>query len=215
MRTRVKVCGCTGVDDVAAALEAGADAVGVVLAADSPRCISIDRLHEIAEYMPALVPLVAVFVDQPSSLVDEALKVGATPQFHGSEPAEACEAFAAGPYLKAYHVRAGEHITKETFDSFARPFEHATWIFDTADRAGASGGTGQPFEWEIVRRVAGLRHVVVAGGLNPENVGACVRTARPYAVDVRSGVETDGKKDPRKIRRFVEAVRDAEKAPSS
>ncbi len=198
-----------------AALEAGADAVGVVLAADSPRCISIERLHEIAEHMPALLPLVAVFVDPPSSLVDEALKVGATPQFHGSEPADVCEAFAAGPYLKAYHVRSGDHLTKEAFDAFARPFAHATWIFDTAGLTGASGGTGRPFDWEIVHRVAGSRHVVVAGGLNPDNVGACVRTARPYAVDVRSGVETDGKKDPRKLRAFIEAVRDADAVPSA
>jgi len=215
VRTRVKICGCTSIDDVAAALEAGADAVGVVLAAESPRCISVERLHEIAEYVPALVPLVAVFVDPPSSLVDEALKVGATPQFHGSEPADACEAFAAGPYLKAYHVRSGDQLAKDAFEVFARPFSHATWIFDSADPTGASGGTGQPFDWEFVRRVAGSRYVVVAGGLNPENVGACVRTARPYAVDVRSGVETAGKKDPRKLRAFIEAVRGADAVPSA
>ena len=98
----------------------------------------------------------------------------------------------------------------EAFNAFARPFEHATWMFDTAGPAGASGGTGATFDWEIVRRVAGARHVVVAGGLNPDNVGACVRTARPYAVDVRSGVETGGKKDPRKLRAFIDAVRDAD-----
>jgi phosphoribosylanthranilate isomerase len=209
VRIRVKICGCTGVDDVAVALDAGADAVGVILAPRSPRAVGIDRLQEIAAYVPALVSLVAVFTDPSSSMVDEALKVGAIPQFHGAEPASVCEAFAAGPYLKAYHVGSGD-VTRDEFDAFARPYEHATWLFDTAGADGSSGGTGEPFAWEIVRRLAGERHVVVAGGLNAENVGACVRTVRPFAVDVRSGVETDGKKDARKVRAFVEAVRTAE-----
>jgi phosphoribosylanthranilate isomerase len=206
----VKICGCTGIDDVAVALEAGADAVGVVLAPSSPRAVGIERLHEIAAYVPALISLVAVFVDPPSSFVDEALKVGAIPQFHGGEPADVCEAFAAGPYLKAYHV-GGQHATSAEFDAFARAYAHATWLFDTAAADGNSGGTGEPFAWEIVRRLAGGRRVVVAGGLDADNVGTCVRTVQPFAVDVRTGVETAGKKDPRKVRAFVEAVRDAEK----
>lgn len=210
MRTRIKICGCTGIDDVAVAVDAGADAVGVLLVPDSPRAVGIERLHEIAACVPALISLVAVFVDPPSSLVDEALKVGAIPQFHGHEPADLCEAFAAGPYLKAYHV-GGQQATSIAFDTFARPFAHATWLFDTAGPGGNSGGTGEPFAWEIVRRLAGERRVVVAGGLNPDNVGACVRTVQPFAVDVRTGVETAGKKDARKVRAFVEAVRDAEK----
>jgi phosphoribosylanthranilate isomerase len=208
----VKICGCTSAADVEIAVEAGADAVGVILAEESERRVTIERFRELAAAVPALVTLVAVFVDPPSSLVDEALKAGAIPQFHGYEPADACEAFAAGPYLKAYHVRADHVQTRATFEAFARPFEHATWLFDTAGASGRSGGTGRTFSWEIARELAGERRFVVSGGLTPENVAECVRTVRPYAVDVRSGVETNGVKDSVKVRAFVEAVREADAA---
>ncbi len=210
MRTRVKICGCTSVADVELAVASGADAVGVILAERSPRRVGIERFHLIAQAVPALVSLVAVFVDPPSGLVDEALKAGAIPQFHGYEHADACESFAAGPYLKAYHVRPDRPETREHFAAFARPYEHATWLFDTAGASGVSGGTGTAFRWEIAREVAGERRFVVSGGLTPENVGDCVRRSRPFAVDVRSGVETAGAKDPEKVRAFVRAVRSAD-----
>jgi phosphoribosylanthranilate isomerase len=210
VRTRVKICGCTSAADVALAVDAGADAVGVILAERSERRVSLERFREIAASVPALVTLVAVFVDPPGSLVDEALKAGAIPQFHGNEPADACEAFAAGPYLKAYHVRPGHTANLAAFDAFAALYEHATWLFDAAGADGLSGGTGRPFAWDIARELAGERRFVVSGGLTPDNVGACVRTVRPYAVDVRSGVETHGVKDASKIRAFVRAVRENE-----
>ncbi len=209
-RTRIKICGCRGVDEAIMAVDAGADAVGVILAEDSPRRVSIERFHEIAEHVPALVELVAVFVDPPSSMVDEALKAGATPQFHGDEPADACERFAAGHYLKAFHIDDDHLPTSEAFAAHARPFAHATWLFDTAGASGRSGGSGRSFAWDAVRTIAGDRRVVVAGGLTPENVGTCVRSAHPYAVDVRSGVETNGMKDLRKMHAFVRAVRAAD-----
>src|SRR6202011_1649610 len=114
----------------------GADAVGVILAERSPRRVGIDRLKAIAECLPALVGLVAVFVDPPASLVDEALKAGAIPQFHGDEDAGWCEALAAGPYLKAYHMHGDDQLDPARFQRFARPFEHATWLFDTARQDG-------------------------------------------------------------------------------
>ena len=195
--------------DVALAVDAGADAVGVILAENSDRRVSIERMREIAASVPALTTLVAVFIDPPESLVAEALKVGAIPQFHGAEPADACEAFVAGPYLKVFHVEQRRTYDPADFDAYARPFEHATWMFDTAREGGGSGGTGRTFDWEIARHLAGERRFVVSGGLTPENVGDCVRTIRPYAVDVRSGVETNGIKDPEKVRAFVRAVREA------
>ena len=206
----MKICGCTSAADVALAVEAGADAVGVILAERSERRVSIERFRDIAQSVPALTTLVAVFVDPPESLVDEALKAGAVPQFHGDEPAEACEAFAAGPYIKAFHIEQRRAYDPDDFAERARPFEHATWMFDTAGDGGRSGGTGRTFAWELARKLAGDRRFVVSGGLTPENVGACVRAVRPYAVDVRSGVETNGMKDPQKVRAFVRAVRDAE-----
>jgi phosphoribosylanthranilate isomerase len=211
VRTRVKICGCTNAFDATLAVDAGADAVGVILAEDSPRRVGIDRLHEIALAIPAFVTLVAVFVDPSAGLVDEALKVGAIPQFHGFETADLCEAFAAGPYLKVFHMRPDQPASAEEFGRIARPFAHATWLFDTA-RAGEtrSGGSGTTFRWEIAREIAGDRRYVVSGGLTPENVAGCVRAVRPYAVDVRSGVETNGMKDPEKIRAFVRAVREAD-----
>ena len=210
LHTRVKICGCTSAADVALAVEAGADAVGVILAERSERRVSLDRFRDIAQSVPALTALVAVFADPPESLVDEALKAGAIPQFHGDEPADACEAFAAGPYLKAFHVAQRRAYDPDEFVRFARPFEHATWMFDTARDDGTSGGAGRTFAWEIARRLGGERRIVVSGGLTPENVAACVREVRPYAVDVRSGVETNGMKDPAKVRAFVRAVRDAD-----
>nr|MDQ6941899.1 phosphoribosylanthranilate isomerase [Candidatus Eremiobacteraeota bacterium] len=195
MRTRVKICGCTSVGDVELAVEAGADAVGVILAERSERRVAIERFRDIAQSVPALTTLVAVFVDPPMSLVDEALHAGAIPQFHGDEPAQACEAFAAGPYLKAFHVGAGRAYDADEFERLAQPYEHATWMFDTAGNDGRSGGTGRTFVWQVARRLAGERRLVMSGGLTPENVGACVREVRPYAVDVRSGVETNGMKD--------------------
>ena len=210
MRTRVKICGCTSPAEVALAVDAGADAVGVILAERSERAVTLERFREIAASAPALVTLVAVFVDPPASLVDEALKAGAIPQFHGAEPAAACEAFAAGPYLKAYHVAPMLTPSRAAFDALARPFEHATWLFDTAGADGYSGGTGRPFTWEVARELAGERRFVISGGLTPENAGDCVRAVRPYAVDVRSGVETNGAKDADKVRAFVRAVREAD-----
>ncbi len=210
MRTRVKICGCTSAADVALAVDAGADAVGVILAERSERRVGIERFRDIAQSVPALTTLVAVFVDPPASLVDEALHAGAIPQFHGDEPAEACEAFAAGPYLKAFPIETQRVYYPDQFAQHARRFEHATWLFDTAGDDGRSGGTGRTFAWEIARRLAGDRRFVVSGGLTPENVGACVRAVHPYAVDVRSGVETNGMKDLEKVRAFVRAVRDAE-----
>jgi len=212
VRTRIKICGCTSVEDVGLAIDAGADAVGVLLAEDSPRYVPMHVLHEIAAVVPALISLVAVFVDPPSGLVDEALKVGATPQFHGFEPAEACEVFAAGPYLKVFHLRPEHPVTPEEFAAFARPFSHATWMFDTAGPDGRSGGSGRTFDWPIARELAAGRRFVISGGLTPGNVGECVRTARPYAVDVRSGGETNGVEDPDKVRAFVRAVREADAA---
>ena len=210
MRTRVKICGCTSAADVALAVDAGADAVGVILAERSERRVAIERFRDIAQSVPAFTTLVAVFVDPPASLVDEALHAGAIPQFHGDEPAEACEAFAAGPYVKAFSIEPRRVYDPDQFAEHARGFEHATLLFDTAGGDGRSGGTGRTFAWEIARRLAGHRRFVVSGGLTPDNVGACVRLVRPYAVDVRSGVETNGMKDPEKVRAFVRAVRDAE-----
>jgi phosphoribosylanthranilate isomerase len=217
LRTRVKICGCTSAADIALAVDAGADAVGVILAERSERRVGIERFRDIAHAVPAFVQLVAVFVDPPASLVDEALKSGAIPQFHGDEPAEACEAFAAGPYLKAFHVAESQSAVEprlaygtDHFAGFARPYEHATWLFDAAGDDGRSGGTGRTFAWEVARQLAAQRRFVVSGGLTPQNVGDCVRTVRPYAVDVRSGVETNGVKDPEKVRAFVRAVREAD-----
>jgi phosphoribosylanthranilate isomerase len=215
LRTRVKICGCRSVGDARSAIDAGADAVGVIMAESSARRVAMEQFREIASFVPALVSLVAVFVEPPSSLVDEALKAGAIPQFHGNEDAERCEAFAAGPYLKAYHVRADDPVAPDAFRTFARPFRHATWLFDTARPSGGSGGTGRTFAWDKLAALGAQRAFVVSGGLTPENVGACVQAVRPYAVDVSSGVETNGVKDPRKILEFVRAVREADTAAAA
>ena len=209
MRTRIKFCGCGSIRDAELAVEAGVDAVGVIFAESSPRRVSMETAREIAAAIPPYVQLVAVFVDPTAALVDEALKSGYIPQFSGNESAGTAEAFAAGPYLKVYHIPSDGAPSRETFDLFAHDYAHATWMFEPKV-AGMDGGTGTTFRWDIARTLAGNRRIVMSGGLTPQNVGDCIRRVRPYGVDVRSGIESGDVKDAEKMRAFVNAVKEAD-----
>jgi phosphoribosylanthranilate isomerase len=208
VHTRIKFCGCTNARDADAAVAAGADALGVIFAPASPRCVSAQTGREIARSFAALVTLVGVFVEPSAGQVGEALAAGYTPQFSGNEPAAACESVAVGPYIKVFHVPPSG-VEPADVERSAQPYAHATWMLDTAV-AGKHGGSGRTFDWNVARAFAGKRRLIISGGLTADNVGACIRQVRPYAVDVRSGIETDGVKDPAKMRAFVRAVKEAD-----
>ncbi len=196
------MCGCTSAADAALAIEAGADAIGVIFA-PSPRRITVRDAQTIAAEIPPYVSVVGVFVDP--SLDELIVATSAIPrmqvQFSGHESPELCRR-AGVPYLKVFHVDpAGEwERDVDAYDGVA--------MLDTA--SDVAGGSGRTFAWERARSLARRRATIVAGGLTPENVADCVRTVRPFAVDVRSGVERSGRKDPEKMRAFVRAVREAD-----
>ncbi len=207
-RTWIKFCGLGGADDVEPAIAAGADAVGIILA-PSPRRVTLGDAAAIARAVPASVELFAVVVDPEEADVSELRALGAQPQFHGDEGPEFCEATASGPYLKAFHVPAGTAPDEAAVDALAARYPRATLLVDST-AGGLRGGTGLPFRWETLRGVASRRRIVVSGGLTPENVGDLVRSVRPFGVDVRSGIETGGRKDVEKMHAFVRAVREAD-----
>jgi phosphoribosylanthranilate isomerase len=201
--TWIKFCGCVTRGDVELAAEAGADAFGMIFA-PSPREISLGAAAEIAARVRSIQP-VAVFVNPAASLVDEvrALFPQALLQFSGEEPPEFVARYGARA-IKAIHVDAdGTHVAER-----ASRFADATLLLD-ARHDGLAGGTGTTFAWEHAVPIARERRVVVAGGLTPENVAACVERVRPFGVDVRNGIESDERKDLTKMRAFVRAVREA------
>lgn len=207
-RTRIKFCGMTNVEDVRRAVECGVDALGFIFA-KSPRRVSLAQSREMLAAVPPLVTPVAVVTEHESALVAELLALRFTVQFSGNERPEDCERLTDGaPYIKAFHIVPGGAGATER-GSELDAYRNALWMFDTfaGDRG---GGAGVPFEWERVASVARRRPIVVAGGLSPQNVGACIGAVRPYAVDVRSGVERNGTKDIERMRAFVRAVREAD-----
>jgi len=206
--TKVKICGCTSVADAEGAVAAGADLVGMIFAA-SARRISFEQAAHIAAAVPEDVAIVGVFID-PS--VDELAKaLDAVPrmqlQFSGSEAPELCASTGA-PYVKVFHIDAGP-FDLDSLRARVRRYDGIA-MFETA--SAARGGSGQTFAWPLIEPLNGERKIAISGGLTPENVGACVRAVRPYAVDVRTGVETADTKDPAKMRAFVRAVREADAA---
>ncbi len=211
-RTRIKFCGLTSVAEIALAVEAGADAIGVIVA-ESPRQVDVARLGELAAAVPAFVAKVGVLAAQGQREAAALRELGYMLQFSGDEPAELCERLAAGRYLKAFHLAPGQK-DDVLDDASLAAYRNATWMFDSRVDA-RYGGTGVPFAWKLVEAAAAVRPVIVSGGLTPENVAACVRSVRPYAVDVRSGIETAGRKDPAKMLAFVRAVREADEAPTA
>ena len=210
---RVKVCGITRLEDALTAVEAGADALGFIFVEGTPRFVTPEQVAPIVRALPPFVTPVGVFWDHPAGHVKaiaEACGLRAL-QFHGDERPEDLEGYPL-PVIKTIKlVPSGElggrppwtPVVTERYRNCA-----AALLLDSAARW-SEGEARQPIEWTAARDLAGRRwRIILSAGLTPENVGRAVATARPYAVDVNSGVEAEpGRKDPDKVWRFVAEVK--------
>ena len=205
-RTRIKICGLSLPADVDAAVDAGADAIGLVFHAGSPRHVTLAVAADLARRLPPFVTPVGLFVNAERASIEAALAAIPTLllQFHGDESAADCDAFDR-PYLRAARMAGGFDLL-----DFARRFSGAQALLLDADAPGY-GGSGKVFDWSLVPAGVAERRLVLSGGLHAANVAAGIAQLRPWAVDVSSGVESSrGVKDPAAIRRFCDAVRDAD-----
>lgn len=201
---RSKICGITRIEDALAAVEAGADAIGLVFYAKSPRAVSIEQAAAILQALPPFVTTVGLFVDMPRDELQQLLQRLPLDllQFHGDESPADCEGHGR-PYIKALRVRPGEDVS-----AAMAPYSGARGILLDTFVEGVPGGTGASFDWSLVPENAG-KPIILAGGLDAGNVVVAIRQVRPYAVDVSGGVEASkGIKDAGKIRAFIQAVHD-------
>ncbi len=201
--TRIKICGITRAEDVRIVAVSGADAIGLVFYAKSPRHVSAEQAGRLAAALPPFITTVGLFVDAEPSFVREVL--AAVPldvlQFHGDESPEYCAQFGR-PYLKAIRVKAGVDLVE-----CAARYAGAQGLLLDAHVEGIPGGTGTAFDWTLIPRQLPLP-VILSGGLDAENVAEGIRQVRPYAVDVSSGVEAaKGIKDAAKVAAFVNEVK--------
>ena len=204
--TRIKCCGMTRIQDALLAAQLGADAIGVVLTARSKRRVSIEQARAIVQAMPPFVTTVALFMDDAADFVREAVAAFEPDllQFHGAESDAWCAQFGRR-YLKA--VAMGEGAA-------ARPglrhYPGASGLLLDGHGLGEAGGSGKAFDWSLMPRDLS-QPLVLAGGLTPANVADAMRIARPWGVDVASGIESSpGIKDAGKLAAFIRAVREAD-----
>ena len=205
MRTRVKICGITRGEDARYAVDAGADAIGLVFYDKSPRCVSNEQASQISRMIPAFVSRVALFKDADQAFVKSVLAQVEIDllQFHGSETVAYCEQFER-PYIKAIGMRGLEHDADFLISS-AETFRSAKALLLDGHAPGEAGGSGESFDWAAVSSID--KPVVLAGGLTVENVHQAIDLVHPYAVDVSSGVESSpGTKYKDKIAAFMEQV---------
>lgn len=205
-RTRVKICGVTRAEDIAAVVENGADALGMVFYDKSPRHVSVEQAAELSQHTPAFVTTVALFKDANADDIKQVLSRVDIDllQFHGSESADFCRQFAR-PYIKALGMLGQENIA-----SSAQAYQDARGILLDAHAPGEDGGTGNTFDWQTIPASLQSR-CILAGGLTVENVYAAVQQVRPYAVDVSSGVEHNkGIKSAALIQQFMKEVKRAD-----
>lgn len=200
MMIRVKICGITRVEDALAAAAAGADAIGLVFAERSPRCLDFEAARAICRALPPFITRVGLFMDAPAETVESTLDQVPLDwlQFHGREGQDFCRQFGR-PWMKA--LAMGGESPDDPAD-----FNLADAVLLDAHAPGQAGGSGEAFDWERVPRMK--RSWVLAGGLNPGNVGEACARLRPAAVDVSSGVEVrPGVKSDKLIHDFIKAVR--------
>jgi phosphoribosylanthranilate isomerase len=199
---RSKICGITRIEDALAAVDAGADAIGFVFYAKSPRAVNVQQARAIIAALPPFVTTVGLFVNASRCELGEILD--AVPldllQFHGDETPADCEGYHR-PYIKALRVKAGDDIAAS-----CRAYAGASGILLDTYVEGVPGGTGEAFDWSLIPE--GLsKPIILAGGLTATNVAEAIAQVHPYAVDVSGGVEqSKGIKDHAKIRAFIQAV---------
>ncbi|AZG09243.1 phosphoribosylanthranilate isomerase [Pigmentiphaga sp. H8] len=209
-RTRIKICGLTREEDVAAAVGAGADAIGLVFYPPSRRALAPARAAELRRLVPPFVDVVALFVNASDAQIQEVLEVVRPDllQFHGDETPQQCERHGQR-YLRAFRVGGpGMETSQALLKSCLQYGSAAGWLFDS--HSDGYGGSGRVFDWSLVSSES-ARPVVLSGGLHAANVAAAIESVRPFAVDVSSGVEeSPGIKSADKIAQFVAQVRQAD-----
>ena len=206
MRTRVKICGITRTEDALAAARLGADAIGLVFYAPSPRAVSAAQAAEVVRALPPFVTRVGLFVNAEREDIAAAIEAAQLDllQFHGDESPADCRGHGR-PWIKALRMAPEMDVAAEM-----DRFREAQGILLDAWRPGVPGGTGETFDW---RRIPAQRPrpLILAGGLAPENVADAIRTVRPWAVDVSGGVErAKGIKDADRMAAFIREVMSVE-----
>ena len=202
---RSKICGITRIEDALAAAEAGADAIGFVFYAKSPRAVDVRQARAIIAELPPFVTTVGLFVNASRCELNEILEVVPLDllQFHGDETPQDCEGYHR-PWIKALRVRPGDDL-----EAACQLYAGARGILLDTYVAGVPGGTGEAFDWSLVPAHLS-KPIILAGGLSADNVGQAIAQVRPYAVDVSGGVEqAKGIKDAAKIEAFMRAVKQA------
>ncbi len=208
-RVRVKICGVLSPEIAQAAAAAGADAIGLIFA-ESRRRVTVAQAAQVVSALPPFVSAVGVFVNAPvDEIVSLALGVPLDAvQLHGEEPAEMIEVLRAQGVRVLKAARVGERVDAAELERYRAA---SALLLDTRVD-GLAGGSGRPFDWRLAQGLSERFSLILSGGLTPENVAAALEVVRPFGVDVSSGVETDGQKDPEKIRKFIEQVRRWESA---
>ena len=203
MRTRIKICGITRPEDGLAAVRCGADAIGLVFYPPSPRAVTLAQAQQIVSVLPPFVTVVGLFVNEQRIRLEELLRSVRIDllQFHGDERASDCTGYGR-PWIKAIRMREDIDLP-----GLEQGYAGAAGLLLDAYRAGVPGGTGESFDWERIPTEMTSR-IILAGGLNPDNIESAVRQVRPYAVDVSGGIEASkGIKDAGKIAAFIEGVK--------
>jgi phosphoribosylanthranilate isomerase len=202
---RIKCCGMTRVEDAMLAAELGADAIGLIFTSRSRRRVGIDQARAIVRALPPMVTTVALFMDEDAAFVDEVIAAVQPDllQFHGAERDDWCAQFGR-PYLKAIAMGEGSGALARL-----RAFPQAAGLVLDGHGLAEAGGSGKAFDWSLMPRDL-AQPLILAGGLHAGNVAEAIRIARPWGVDVSSGIESaPGVKDPARMRAFVEAARGA------
>lgn len=205
---KVKICGITNPADAEAAVTFGADALGFVFYPKSPRHVTPEQAREIIRPLPPFIITVGVFVNTPPEEVETIMKLAGLDiaQFHGDESPEDC--IIKNKAIKSFRVRSMSDL--DTLKEYAV----SAYLLD-AFSEDAFGGTGRSFNWDIAHEARQFGRIILAGGLRPENVQDAINHAKPYAVDVSSGVEAEkGRKDHDKLRRFIENAKSAGQTPA-
>ncbi len=208
MAVKVKICGITSVKDALAVSDAGADAVGLVFYPKSSRYLSIQQAIEICNALPPFITIVGLFLDADKQAVDAVLRQVPLDllQFHGSESPQYCANFSR-PYIKAVGM-----LGLDSFSNYADRYPDAKALLVDGHAPGAAGGTGNSFDWNAIPTHYS-KPIILAGGLNPDNIALAIESTSVYAVDLSSGVETSpGIKSQQKIMALMQEVKRVERA---